>query len=71
MAKTNKTADEAPVEAPKKVYLTILDEKGQTKAPNLMELNRTAQGLHAGKEARRKGLLKRVTEYVTAELKRA
>lgn len=69
MAKTENI--EETVEAPKKVRLTILDEKGQTKKPNLMELNRDAHALHAGKEARRKGILKRVTDYVTAELKRA
>lgn len=72
MAKTDKTEKiEETVEAPKKVHLTILDEKGQTMKPNLMQLNRDAHALHAGKEARRKGILKRVTDYVTAELKRA
>lgn len=70
MAKTDKTT-ETPAEEPKKVHFTILDENGQTKKPNLMELNRDAHSLHAGKEARRKNMLKRVTEYVTAELKRA
>lgn len=51
--------------------LTILDDKGETKNHSMMDLNRDAHGLQAGAKRRRAGIMKQVTDVVSAALKRA
>jgi len=63
--------DEKPAVPLKKHRLSILDEHGRTKQQSMMELNRDAQGLQLGAKRRRQGIMKQVTDVVSAALKRA
>lgn len=57
-------------EAPKKFHLTSLNEKGETKVHNMMELNRDAQALQLNAKRRRDAVAKQVKELVIASMKR-
>lgn len=65
------TEDKKPAtEASKKFHLTSLNEKGETKVHNMMELNRDAQALQLNAKRRRDAVAKQVKELVIASMKR-
>lgn len=58
-------------EEPKKHFITIVDKDGKYAPQPLAQCNAEADGLRMGARKRRAGILKRITEMVSAELKRA